>query len=269
VGFLKRHIITVSLVASIVGIALSILLSLFYSGNTPVTVLTLILASASSAILFPVLVGYYYDKVKEEEGGGAIWRVFKEFSDGGILRVFKDREEGLASENAVAELLQAFKDHHQGEVKLIGVTLRVFFNKPGRFYEAIRDIASAAESNASLAIRALISDPESPEVTNRAAIETPTKPDSPRRIIRASVDGIEYLQTNFPNATIEYRHYMEAPYCTLVMFPDRCFFSPNLLSKTVPVRLPMIVFSSGSHGYDMLKKYFTYLWQQKGTASHG
>ena len=47
------------------------------------------------------------------------------------------------------------------------------------------------------------------------------------------------------------------------MFPDKCYFSPNLLSTDPPVRLPMVVFSAKSHGYKKLEEYFEYLWQNK------
>ena len=258
---LKRPVVLAWLVISFIVMVISILLSIFVPSNTLVVIIAVLLSQASSSIFFPILVGYFYDKIKEEESGGVIWRVFKEFSDGGIIRIYKDREESTSPENAVAELRQAFFDHRQGEVKMIGVSLRVFFNPTGPFFQAISQIASIAETNREVQIRALILHPESPEAANRAAIETPHmgEPLIKRDIALTAAN----IQSCFPNALIEYGYYKEAPYCTLVIFPDRCFFSPNLLSRVVPVRLPMIIFRSGSHGYHVLDAYFEYLWQKK------
>jgi len=252
-GLLKRPVVLAWLVMSFIVMVVSILLSIFVPSNMLVAVIAVLLSQASSSIFFPILVGYFYDKVTEEESGGAIWRVFKEFSDGGIIRVYKDREESARPENAVVELRHAFLTHRQGEVKLVGVSLRVFFNATGPFYEAISKTAQIGETNKEVQVQAPISHPESPEVTNRAAIETPNVRDSLiRRDITLTAANIEHLQSRFPNALVQYGYYSEAPYCTLVVFPDRCFFSPNLLSRVVPVRLPMMripVKSSTSSGH--------------------
>ena len=263
-GLLKRPVVLAWLVMSFIVMVVSVLLSIFMPSTTFVVIVAVLLSQASSSVFFPILVGYFYDKVREEESGGAIWRVFKEFSDGGIIRIYKDRQESPSTENAVVELRQAFLNHRQGEVKLIGVSLRVFFNPTGPFYQAISKIASIGESNEEVQIKALVSHPESPEVANRAAIETPNmKEPLIARDIALTTANIQHLHSCFPNALIQYGYYREAAYCTLVVFPDRCFFSPNLLSRIVPVRLPMIIFQSGSHGYCVLNAYFEYLWRKR------
>ncbi|GAH26248.1 unnamed protein product [marine sediment metagenome] len=57
----------------------------------PWIIFIIILAQFSTSIFFPMIVGYFHEKFKEKEAGETIWRVFREFSDGGILRVYKER----------------------------------------------------------------------------------------------------------------------------------------------------------------------------------
>jgi len=166
----------------------------------------------------------------------------------------------------VVELRQAFLNHRHGKVKLVGVSLRVFFNPTAPFYQVIATIASIGQNNPDVSIKALLSHPKSPEVVNRAAIETPDKGATlTEKEIALTAANIDNLRRQFSGSSIEYGYYKEAPYCTLVVFPDKCFFSLNLLSKVVPVRLPMIVFRSGSHGYTVLDEYFKYLWRGRMT----
>jgi hypothetical protein len=263
-GLLKYPVILAWLVASFVLMIISILMGIFMPNETVVIVAAALLSQASGSIFFPILVGYFYDRLKEKESGEAIWQVFKEFSDGGIIRIYKDREESPYPENAVSSLRQAFANHTHGEVKLVGVSLRVFFNPTGPFYDVIRNVASVADTNPNIRMKALICNPGSPEVANRNSIENPQTKDSLiERDIRLTAANIKVLQTRFPRASVEYGLYNEAPYCTLIIFPDRCFYSPNILSKEAPVRLPLIVFRSGSHGYRVLNEYFEWLWNKR------
>ena len=97
-----------SAVVSFVAMIVSVLLSVFIPNDLLVLILAVLLTQAASSIFFPILVGYFYEKLKEEESGSAIWRVFKEFSDGGIERVYKNREESENPDNALNILRQAF-----------------------------------------------------------------------------------------------------------------------------------------------------------------
>jgi hypothetical protein len=234
------------------------------STNADAVLVAILLTTFSSSIFFPILVGYFYEKAKEEESGEAIWEVFRDFSEAGITRVYRDREENQYPDNALVDLRNSFTNHHHGEIRIVGVSLRVFFNSTGPFYEAIRKIAASTQTDPSVRILALISHPESPESLNRAAIETPSKG---RAMIGdeigLSVKSMENLRHEFDGEPVQYGYYNEAPYCTAVIFPDKCYFSPNILSKEVPVRLPMIVFRSDSHACDVLRKYFDYLWSKR------
>ena len=234
---------------------------------------TIILATVSATVFFPLIVGYYYDKFKEKQEGESIWRVFKEFSDGGILRVYKDREEGEDEENAVSDLRKAFEAHYEGKVKLTGVTLRVFFNQTGPFYRSITNITNLHKVNDEVGIQALVCATNSPEVFNRAKIETPDRLNDPliEIDIHLTIASIQNLNKKYGSTAIEYGYYSSAPYCTLIIFPNKCYFSPNILATEAPVRLPMIVFNAKSRGYKRLEQYFEYLWENKikDTVSEG
>lgn len=222
--------------------------------------LSIIFITLSSSILFPLTVGYFYDKIRERREGQSIWRLIKEFVDGGIWRVYKDREGSGAKENALTDLAQAFKKFNRGKIKMVGVSLRVFFHEPSHFFPYIEELCSKKSTE----IRALVCHPDCPEVHNRAKIEAPGgKYPGIRYDIKKTIASMHNLNKDVGTNIIEYGCYSSAPYCTLIMFPDKCYFSPNILSTHAPSRLPMIVFKVGSHGYEVLEHYFDHLWANK------
>lgn len=229
----------------------------------PWIIFIIILAQFSASIFFPIIVGYFHEKFKEREAEETIWRVFKEFSDGGILRVYKNREESKFKENALIDLKKAFDEHRNGKAKLVGVSLRVFFNQTGPFYPSIANICDLHKIKESIIVQALVCDPNNnPEVMNRAKLETPDRLNDPliKIDIKSTIASIQNLNRLYGKSSVEYNLYLSAPYCTAVIFPDKCYFSPNLLSQVAPVRLPMIVFGMNSHGYEKINYYFDYLW---------
>jgi hypothetical protein len=221
-----------------------------------------------SAILFPILVSIVYDRLRERWLGDEVWRLFSELSDAGIVRVYKDRESSANSDNAQTRLSQEFLQHDQGTVRMMGPTLRVFFNPLGPFY---RDIETMLKSgNGQVAIRALIEHPESPAVRDRVAIEEPNlavgdKAQTERDAESSIATMRNICVTIGPHISV--RRFVPAPYCTAIIFPHIAFYSPNLLSPEVPVRLPMILFREGSHGYRILTASFEHLWGHPSTAA--
>jgi hypothetical protein len=71
-----------------------------------------------------------------------------------------------------------------------------------------------------------------------------------------ALQGISRSSGNF----IHYREFRSAPYCTVIIFPDRAFYTPNLLSTEVPANMPMIVFHKSSDTYKKLSDYCEFLW---------
>jgi len=259
----KEPRIIVIFITSFFLLVLSGILIFLAPQKLPWIIFTIILAQFSASIFFPIIVGYFQEKFKEKEAGETIWRVFREFSDGGILRVYKDREESEFRENALTDLRKAFEGHRSGKTKLVGVSLRVFFNQTGPFYPSIANICNLRKTNENIVVQALICDPNNnPEVINRAKIETPDRLNDPliKIDINSTIVSIQNLNRLYGAGSVEYNLYLSAPYCTAVIFPDKCYFSPNLLSPVAPLRLPMIVFGMNSNAYIKINNYFDYLW---------
>ena len=247
--------------AFIVGVALSL------NAKDRVWLITgIALQSLGATILFPILVSFAYDRLRERWLGDEVWRLFSELADAGIVRVYRDREYAEGRDNAQTRLSNAFAECKSGEVCMMGPTLRVFFNPLGPFYADIAEMLR--NGNGKVTIRALIDRADSSAVADRVAIEEPTlepgeMPQTQRDAESSIAQAKALINTVGPH--LEIRRFLQAPYCTAVIFPDIAFFSPNLLAPVVPVRLPMILFRSGSHGYNMAKASFEHLWAHPET----
>jgi hypothetical protein len=249
------------LIAFIMGVALS-----FETSGKAWLVAGVTLQSLGATVLFPILVSVVYDRLRERWLGDEVWRLFSELADAGIVRVYRDREYSPNRDNAQSRLSNAFITCKVGEVCMMGPTLRVFFNPLGPFYSDIAEMLRNGGGN--VTIRALIERPDSPAVVDRTAIEEPTlsandKPQT-ERDAESSIAQAKVL-VNVIGPHLALRRFLQAPYCTAVIFPDVAFFSPNLLAPVVPVRLPMILFRPGSHGYKMIRASFEHLWQHHET----
>ena len=112
---------------------IAVILGLFAPDKVGWKLAIIIIATISSAVLFPLSVGYFYDKYREKHEGNAVWRVFRELYGGGIMQIYRDREESESVLDAQTDLRQAFSNHTKGKIKMLGVTLRVFFQPLGPF----------------------------------------------------------------------------------------------------------------------------------------
>lgn len=59
---------------------------------------------------------------------------------------------------------------------------------------------------------------------------------------------------------IRARKSMCAPYFTAVIFPDICYYTPNMLNPKVPVNMPMLAFLAGGPVYEKILTHFKFLW---------
>lgn len=240
------------------GLILAIILSVSVKGNLIFTITMIILTNLSSCFLFPILVGQYTDKYLKKKDFDVINEFYQDFLDGGIIRVYKDRERSEREDNGENALIREFINHKSGEIKLVGVSLRVFFNPTKlTFYGPITELLKFPQ----VKIKALINSNEAPETINRGVLESPDV-EIPTIItdMQATIDNIKLLKSRYGDDKIDGKRFMEAPYCTAIIFLEKCFFSPNILSQEAPVRLPLIVFRKGSHGYNVVNDYFDYLW---------
>ena len=101
-NLLKNPLIVFWLSFSFIAMILSVVLSIFMANNILAVIIAILISQAASSIFFPIVVSYFYDKFTEEERGDAIWRIFKEFADGGIDRVYQNREESDNLDNATS-----------------------------------------------------------------------------------------------------------------------------------------------------------------------
>jgi hypothetical protein len=225
-----------------------------------------ILETLGASILFPIVVSIIYDRLRERWLGDEIWRLFNELSDAGISRIYKDRENSTHLDNAQTRLSNEFRGFENGEVLMMGVSLRVFFNPLGPFYRDIE--AMLRNGNGRVRIRAMICDPKNADIPVRAAIEEAGREAALKsqieRDIESSIVTVGALDSSIGNY-IKLGSYMAAPYCTTIIFPHVCYYTPNLLAPRAPNGLPMILFRSGSHSYKMVYESFEYLWQRPET----
>ncbi len=59
---------------------------------------------------------------------------------------------------------------------------------------------------------------------------------------------------------IRARQSMCAPYFTAVIFPDICYYTPNILHQEAPANMPMLAFLAGGPVYDKILTHFKFLW---------
>lgn len=257
----KKQIIWMS--SSFIALLFTVIIPLL-KPNLPivVTIILMFIAQIASCFFFPIIVGYYIDKEKAKTDFGAINSFYQDFSEGGIIRVYKDREQSQQEDNGLTALKEALYEHKNGVIKLVGVSLRVFFNPTSPFYNCVEEVCRKSIANNSIKIEVLISSENAPETINRGKIESPNQ--NPTTIvsdIRSTKQQINLLNARYNSSPIICKEYTQAPYCTAIIFPDKCFISQNLLCERAPVKLPLIVFRKDSHGYEVIKDYFDYLYK--------
>jgi len=225
--------------------------------SSSLNILIMLLSQIAACILFPLLVGYYIEKFREKRDGDTLMQFFDELSEGGIMRVFKHRKPGS---QGFENMKIKFETHTSGEIKIIGITLKTFFSSYGLI---LTPIQNSLTNYPNVKIKALLCDENSPEVKNRGDIEYSKNGQiNIQNKILTITSQLDILINERNLTNLSYKKYMEAPYCTAAIFPDSCYFSPNLLSGSDKINLPFIVLKKGSEGYENIDKYFDYLWEK-------
>lgn len=227
------------------------------SSNQRITwqlIISLSLISLGSAIAFPLIVGFVVDFIRKETLGDVIWCVIKEFAEAGVCDFCKSRY----TDEAKLNLLQEIKNHKNGEIKIIGVTLKYFFQKEfSHFYESIEELLKNNLKNVSLKV--LLCDPDkNPEVLHRSPVD---RPEHTKTMVEWSIKSIQNLKNQYGD-TISYAEYIEAPYYTSIIFPNKCYLIPNILIKEGKNPLFMIALSSHSPAYEQILDVFESLWEK-------
>ena len=126
-------------ISSVILIIISAYLSVFPpEADNYWLMISILVGTIGATIFFPLILGFYLDHLKEQKEGSLIWGIFKEFYEGGILRVYKDRFKNDSPENGENDLMEAFKNHKIGPIKMVGVSLRYFFHETAVLYNPIK-----------------------------------------------------------------------------------------------------------------------------------
>jgi hypothetical protein len=189
------------LLISLFGLVISAILGYFSKNdNILLSLFIIVLGTISSSVFFPLAVGHITDELREKREGPILHRYNEELRKGGILNLYRDRETyDDQTFDGEKDLRNAFESHKQGNIKLIGISLRVFFPEPSTFYRNIENICKLSKDSLNLKIHVLISDPESPEVSNRYARES----DSGESTI---VEDIKLTKKQIQNLNAKYSH---------------------------------------------------------------
>lgn len=219
----------------------------------------------------------------------------EEVTSAGIQAVYSDRM-GYAEE----ALGNAFDNHKGGEVLLTGASLRLFLAPGLHFYSfidrmlrrstvepvVVRALSCHPEMNSEIPVRSFVEefnqdgtmpkstefDEDAPKVLSLVEFRKSYFRDyglqglvKASRVVHDLVStrtGVEALRGAAATAgnVIKHREFVSAPYCTAVLFPDRAFYTPNILCTEVPANMPMIAFDSTSDAYRKICSYFEILW---------
>ncbi len=218
----------------------------------------------------------YYSKVREESLRKELLTIVtqameerRNLEEAGIVSIYPDRRG-----KAVDDLRAKLESVEEGTVRMIGATLRVFFNPGPDFSDIIHRIVNTKPK---VKFQVLLLNVNSLQALYRSEAETvggSFKDDEDYRNRSAQYLESESsrIQINSLNKSvksreppIEVRYYDTAPYCLLVMFNDVCYTSqyiygdPNTQVQTV--KLPLIKFKEGSNAYSKFKWHFDFVWR--------
>ncbi|MCP4303814.1 MAG: hypothetical protein GY788_02830 [bacterium] len=256
--------------------------------------LATILTQSGGAVFFALTVGWAMKRVQDYEGYSVLWLFSQEFRKAGLTDFYSSR-----TAEAQKALEEAFEHHQGGEILMVGASLRLFLAPGLHFYKFVGDVLNR-DGSSPIAIRAVSCDPDkNRELPFRSLAEeflhesgddnldydrrNPRKLDLEEfcqefadrfglngrerelRVVhdlRSTRVGVTELRKAIPvdGNTLEFREQPGAPYATIIIFPDRAFFTPNLLSATVPANMPTLVYHRSSEPYRRLREHFDILW---------
>ncbi len=256
-----------------------------------------LLVEAGGAFFFAMTVGWALDKLRDAEGYSVLWLFSQEFRKAGVLAFYSDRKDEAEKvlEQAFKEhhggkilmagaslrvFLASGQNYQPGISKML--------TREERTPIEVKAIWCNPESNHELPVRSFVEEfnqdktfPKESTPFNwnqpitfsfsnfenyffkNFGVNVPSK--QRVRVIqdleatRAGVRELKGKVTGLDNS-IDYRECNFAPYCTVIIFPDKAFYTPNLLCTEFPVNLPVIVFHRSSDGYKKLVNYVEFLW---------
>jgi hypothetical protein len=283
---------------------------LLYPGQIPIRIQIplLCVANIAAGFFFPITISKIIEFIRDQDIATVIWNFSSECSNAGLLMFYSSRKN-----EAESALERSFSDHKEGDILMVGPSLRLFL-APGLFFHEvikmnlmqyerngvkIRAVFSHLDKSRSLPIRAFVEefnpDGMHPKGGSRKKFnwQSINFDDWDDISSKASFDlekfcqvfydkygklGKEYvcrcigdlqnvqIGLNELNSktksgkVIEARKTICAPYCTAIIFPHICYFTPNLLYHSVPVDMPMLSFLRGGPPYDKILDHFKFVW---------
>ena len=218
----------------------------------------------------------YYSKVREEDLRKELMAIVTQameerhsLEEAGIVTIYPDRKG-----KAIADLREKLESVEEGTVRMIGATLRIFFNPGSDFTDIIHRIINTKPK---VKFQVLLLNVNSLQALYRSEAETvggTFKDDEDYRNrsgqffeserSRVQINSLnEGVRSREP--PIEVRYYDTAPYCLLVMFDDVCYTSQYIYgdsnAQVNTVKLPQITFKAESNAYKKFKWHFDFVWK--------
>jgi len=282
-------VIVISLAVLICGVAI-----VWTNPNPSVweKLLGLVLVQGGGACFFGITIGQIAHKVRTAESGKILWDYVHACQQAGVVGFYGDRKA-----EAEVVLAQRFDNHRDGDILICGASLRAFFATESPFYGTIaknieryasrgvhiRAVWCDKSQGQPLPMRSFVEefnpDGTHPRGARRRQFkwESGPAPDllnfctqfyedlpSNRNYYRcvqdleASETGVHEL--NAQAKVISVRTTTCSPYFTAVIFPDKAFYTPNILYCHAPANMPMTVFLNGGPVYDKLLWHFQFIW---------
>jgi len=306
-----KYILLIIWIISFLILILSYIFALLYPGQIPKTIQIplLCIVNLASGFFFPLTVSRIIEFIRDRDIATVIWDFSSECRDAGLLMFYSSRDNEIAKR----ALEKSFLEHNEGDILIVGPSLRLFFASDAYFrkeiennldkYEEkgvkIRAIYSHIDKNRSLPIRSYIEefnpDGTHPEGKPRKKFiwqsinfnnwngncskdkfslddfcrtyHEKFSKNFDNKYVRCIQDlksveiGLNELNSRTDGGkVIEARTTICAPYCTAIIFPNVCYFTPNLLYHSAPVNLPMLSFLRGGSVYDRILDHFKFLW---------
>ena len=259
-----------------------------------------LLVQAGGAFFFALSVGWIIERLRNAEGYSVLWLLSQEFRKAGVLSFYSDRKNNAVESlknafkyHSKGEVLLAgasLRAFFNPTSRYYESIKDVLFNNANSSV-AVRCIYCNPEDNHELPVRSFIEEFDQDGSFPKSSIPFDwRKPISfsfnnfkktfftkhgigsvnTCRVIkdlegtRSGIKALAGIVSSNNNSILYRESRFAAPYCTIIIFPDKVFYTPNLLSSKVPVNMPMIVFHKSSDAYKILLDYFEFLWWVNG-----